>query len=43
MSDVAMNDHLVLLEGKAACGKSGSFMYLDNPERVAYLNCENGF
>lgn len=42
MSDIHVNDHLVLLEGKAACGKSGSFMYLNNPERVAYLNCENG-
>lgn len=42
MVDVNVNDHLVLLEGKAACGKSGSLMHLANPERVAYLNCENG-
>ena len=37
-----VNDHLVLVEGKAASGKSASFMDLTNPERVAYMNCENG-
>lgn len=37
-----INDQLVLIEGKAAGGKSASFMNFDNPERVAYLNCENG-
>ena len=37
-----VNDHLVLLEGKASVGKSASFMHLENPERVAYMNCENG-
>lgn len=40
--DLQVNDHLVLLEGKASVGKSASFMNLKNPERVAYLNCENG-
>ncbi|UOX40286.1 AAA domain protein [Vibrio phage PhiImVa-1] len=40
--ELAVNDHLVLLEGRAAVGKSASFMNLENPERVAYLNCENG-
>lgn len=42
MVEVNVNDHLVLLEGKAAVGKSGSLMGLENPERVAYMNCENG-
>lgn len=37
-----MNDHLVLIEGKAASGKSASLMSMVNPERVAYLNTENG-
>ena len=36
------NDHLVLLCGKSATGKSASLMGLDNPEGVMYLNCENG-
>lgn len=42
METQQQNDHLVLIEGKAACGKSGSLMNLPNPERVAYLNCESG-
>jgi len=37
-----VNDHLILIEGKAASGKSASFMDFENPERVAYMNCENG-
>ena len=36
-----MNDHLVLISGKAATGKSASLMSLKNPEGVLYLNCEN--
>lgn len=40
MSDT--NDHLVLLCGKSATGKSASLMGLKNPEGVLYLNCEAG-
>ena len=36
------NDHLVLLCGKSATGKSASLMNLENPEGVLYLNCEAG-
>ena len=36
------NDHLVLLGGKSATGKSASLMQLENPEGVMYLNCEAG-
>lgn len=36
------NDHLVLLVGKSATGKSASLMNLDKPEGVMYLNCEAG-
>lgn len=36
------NDHLVLLCGKSAAGKSASLMGLENPEGVMYLNCEAG-
>lgn len=37
-----VNDHLVLLGGKSAAGKSASLMNLKNPEGVMYLNCEAG-
>lgn len=37
-----VNDHLVLLCGKSATGKSASLMGLENPEGVLYLNCESG-
>ena len=37
-----VNDHLVLLCGKSATGKSASLMDLNNPEGVMYLNCEAG-
>lgn len=37
-----INDHLVLLCGKSATGKSASLMNLENPEGVMYLNCESG-
>ena len=36
------NDHLILLVGKSATGKSTSLMGLENPEGVLYLNCEAG-
>lgn len=39
---VQYNDHLVLLCGKSATGKSASLMGLENPEGVMYLNCEAG-
>lgn len=41
MSDL-INDHLVLLCGKSATGKSASLMQLEKPEGVMYLNCEAG-
>jgi hypothetical protein len=37
-----VNDHLVLLCGFSATGKSTSLMELKNPEGVLYLNCESG-
>jgi hypothetical protein len=37
-----INDHLVLLGGKSAAGKSASLMNIANPEGVMYLNCESG-
>lgn len=37
-----VNDHLVLLVGKSATGKSASLMNLRDPEGVMYLNCESG-
>ncbi len=40
MSNV--NDHLVLVCGKSATGKSASLMELEKPEGVMYLNCEAG-
>lgn len=39
---VQTNDHLVLVCGKSATGKSASLMGLENPEGVMYLNCEAG-
>jgi hypothetical protein len=39
---MSTNDHLVLLCGKSAAGKSAALMGLDNPEGVMYLNCEAG-
>jgi len=36
------NDHLILVSGKSATGKSASLMSMDKPEGVMYLNCENG-
>ena len=37
-----VNDHLLLICGKSAVGKSASLMNLENPEGVAYANCESG-
>lgn len=36
------NDHLVLITGKSATGKSASMMGMETPERLAYFNFENG-
>lgn len=36
-----MNDHLVLIGGKSATGKSASLMHMPQPEGVWYANCEN--
>jgi len=36
------NDHLVLLVGKSAAGKSASLKDIKNPEGVWYMNCESG-
>lgn len=35
------NTQLVLICGKSATGKSASLQGLRNPEKVAYMNCEN--
>lgn len=37
-----MNDYLVLISGKTTTGKSTSFMNVENPEGVMYLNTEAG-
>ena len=37
-----VNDHLVLICGKSASGKSASLMHMTHPEGVLYLNCESG-
>jgi len=37
-----VNDHLVLIGGKSATGKSVSLMNIKDPEGVLYLNCESG-
>ena len=36
------NDHLVLISGESATGKSAALKDLPNHERVLYLNCESG-
>lgn len=38
----AVNDHLVLLVGKSAAGKSASLMGLKDQPGVWYFNCESG-
>lgn len=42
MNAPAINDHLVLVSGKSATGKSAALIGLENPEGVMYLNCEAG-
>lgn len=42
MSQQQINDHLVLLVGKSATGKSASLRDIRDPEGVLYLNCESG-
>ena len=42
MSEVIVNDNLVLLCGYSAGGKSASLRNLKDPEGVMYLNCEAG-
>jgi hypothetical protein len=42
MTQQQINDHLILVGGKSATGKSASLMGLKNPEGVAYCNCESG-
>lgn len=42
MPEMNINDHLVLLSGASATGKSASLMELENQEGVMYLNCESG-
>ena len=37
-----MNNHLVLLCGKSAVGKTTSLRNILNPKGVAYMNCEAG-
>ncbi len=39
---MSTNDHLVVVGGKSATGKSASLRELSNPEGVLYLNCEAG-
>ena len=39
---MAVNDHLVLVVGKSATGRSASLMNIRDPEGVFYLNCESG-
>ena len=36
------NDHLTLISGKSATGKSASLQNIKDPQGVMYLNCENG-
>lgn len=42
MADDDINDHLILISGQSASGKSASLAQLRNQERVMYLNCEAG-
>lgn len=37
-----INDHLVLIGGKSAAGKSAALMGIEKPEGVMYLNTESG-
>lgn len=40
--DLQENDHLILVSGKSATGKSASLMNFRDPKGVVYLNCEAG-
>lgn len=42
MAEGQVNDHLVLICGESAGGKSASFQSLEDPKGIAYLNCEAG-
>lgn len=42
MAQVQTNDHLILIGGKSATGKSASLMPIKEHPGVIYLNCENG-
>jgi hypothetical protein len=42
MSEREQNDHLVLISGESATGKTASLKDLKNHEGVMYLNCESG-
>jgi hypothetical protein len=39
--DLIQNDHLVLISGASATGKSACLMGLNDPKGVMYLNCES--
>lgn len=40
--EVQLNDHLVMISGESATGKSASLRNLKGGEKIAYLNCESG-
>lgn len=40
MAETTENDHLVLISGPSATGKSTSLMNMKNPEGVMFLSCE---
>lgn len=42
MADSGFNPYIVLLVGKSGTGKSSSLEGLKSPDKVLYLNCENG-
>lgn len=42
MSEKGFNPCVVLVVGKSGTGKSSSLKDLTNPDKVLYLNCENG-
>lgn len=42
MAVVETNDHLILITGKSAAGKSASLKDMKDPDNLIYINCENG-
>lgn len=42
MTTPTTNDHLVMVSGESASGKSAGLKDIENPEGVLYLNCEAG-